>query len=49
MEGGIEGTGSAPLMMRSEVPTRVWKARLNFLLPTLGEPNVMQRTSAWGY
>ena len=36
-------------MIRRAVPTRVWKARLNLLLPTRGLPNVMQRTSAFGY
>ena len=48
-EGGMKGTGSAPLMIRREVPTRVWNARLNLLLPTRGLPKVMHRTSALGY
>ncbi len=49
MERGTKGTGSKPLMMRMQVPTRVLKACLNLVLPTLGLPKVMQRTSASGY
>lgn len=47
--GGKTGTGSAPCTSLRLVPTRVWKARLKALLPTLGLPKVMQRMSAWGY
>ena len=48
-ESGTKGTGSAPLMMRMDVPTSVLNAFLNLLLPTLGLPKVMHRTSASGY
>ena len=47
--GGRTGMGSAPCTRRREVPTRVWKALLKALLPTLGLPKVMHRMSAMGY
>ena len=43
------GTGSPPYARRRLVPTRPWKAFLNFLFATLGLPKVTQRTSASGY
>lgn len=47
--GGNEGTGSKPYVRRREMPTKAWNARLNLRLATLGDPNVMQRMSAYGY
>lgn len=41
--------GSPPCTRRRLVPTRVWKALLKALLPTLGLPKVMHRMSAIGY